>query len=234
MSVLVAAITTLAAKPMSRPVAYASFKRGKAYYHCVYADMSSRRVQAKTVLADGLTSPWRLLSREQPTAAITGTFFNPGVGTPVADVLVDGELLVRGNRGTALAVDYLGNVRIIDRPFRRSLDWEGYRFGLRGAVRLITNGKVQPNPRAQSFKDPRIWGTASRTGIGLTQADKLVLMATPANVTLSEFGKAMRSRGVVDAVSLDGGGSTCLYYRGSMVVSTARALSNMFVVQETP
>ncbi|HEY0868206.1 MAG TPA: phosphodiester glycosidase family protein [Fimbriimonas sp.] len=222
------------AKPVYRPVAYASFRRSSAVYHSVTADLSSKRVQAKTIHVDGLTSPWSLVSLVQPAAAITGTFFAPGIGTPVADVLIEGELVAKGNRGSALAVDYLGNVSIIDRPYLRAVDWEGYRFGLRGAVRLISNGKVNPNPKAQRFRDPRIWGSASRTGVGITSAGKLVLMATPNNVTLSQFGNAMRSRGVVDAVSLDGGGSTCLYYRGTMVVPTGRGLSNMFVVQEAP
>jgi exopolysaccharide biosynthesis protein len=44
------------------------------------------------------------------------------------------------------------------------------------------------------------------------------------------LGKAMKSRGVQDAVSLDGGGSTCLFYQGSLVVPPQRKLSNLFVL----
>lgn len=232
MSFLTAALVAGTAKAAARPIAYQSFKRGNAYYHAVIADLSSGRVQPRTVLNESLVSPWSLIAMAPPTAAITGTFFAPGVGTPVADVLVDGDLMVRGNRGTAVAVDYLGKVHILDRPYLRKVDWQGYRFGLRGTVRLVTNGKVNPNPRAQRFRDPAIWSPNPRTGIGLTKAGKLVLMATRNAVSLSEFGRAMVARGVRDAVSLDGGGSTCLYYRGAMVVKTQRRLSNLFALDE--
>jgi len=36
----------------------------------------------------------------------------------------------------------------------------------------------------------------------------------------------------VDAVNLDGGGSTCLYYRGAMVVAPGRRLSNLLTLYE--
>ncbi len=57
-------------------------------------------------------------------------------------------------------------------------------------------------------------------------------MATKNSVTLSELGKAMVAKGVREAVSLDGGGSTCLYYRGKMVVPTQRRLTTMFVLRQ--
>jgi len=148
----------------------------------------------------------------------------------VADVLVDGDLRSHGSRGTVVAVDWYGGVRIFDRPFQTHVDWSSYRYGFRGAVRVVAGGKVRPNPRAQRFHDRRIWGRAARSGLGLTRNGKLMLFVTREKVTLSEFGRAMRSRGVVDGVSLDGGGSTCLYYKGTLVVSPHRRLCNLFVV----
>lgn len=233
MSLLFAAAVVTAASPkVSRPIAYTTFKNGRAWYHAVQADLSTGEIEARTVFADRLVSPWRLISELQPAVAITGTFFAPANGTPVADVLVDGVLRARGNRGSVLGVQADGSVSIHDRGFRRRFEWEGFRYGLRGAVRLIQEGKVRPNPRAQAFRDPRIWGRAARTGVGVTKHGKLVIVATRQTVTLSEFGRAMKARGAVDAVSLDGGGSTCLYYRGKMVVPTGRRLSNMFVLCE--
>jgi exopolysaccharide biosynthesis protein len=197
------------------------------------ADLSAHSIEARTTFSDDLQSPWALATAASAEVAITGTFFAPSDGTPVADVLVDGALEARGNRGSVFAVDEGGRPMIIDRPFRRKFDWTGFRHGLRGGVRLISNGKVNPNPRAQAFRDPRIWGHAARTGVGISRAGKLVLMATGQNVTLSEFGRAMRAAGAVDALSLDGGGSTCLYYHGKMVVKTGRRLSNMIVLRRT-
>jgi exopolysaccharide biosynthesis protein len=231
-SIVLATAALPAHKPAARPIAYDSFVRDKALYHIVQADLSSGLVTPQTVYRTNLVSTWKLVTSSNATVGITGTFFAPANGHPVGDVLIDGELVVKGYRGSGIGVDAFGGVDIFDTHFKKEFDWSKYRFGLRGAVRLISNGQVNPNPRAQRFRDPRIWGKASRTAIGLTKAGKLVLCATKNNVTLSALGKAMRSRGVVDAVSLDGGGSTCLYYRGKMVIGTGRRLSNMFVLQE--
>lgn len=213
-------------------IAYEKVRIGNATYHVVTADMNSGRVVAETVHWPRLTSVWNLISKSRPSAAITGTFFAYNSQKPVADVLVDGQLLSMGSIGTAIGVDWYGKVKIFDISRSTKIDWSLYRFGLRGTVRIVSNSKVQPNPRAQRFKDSRIWGSAARTGIGITKSGKLMMVATTNSVTLSQLGKAMRSRGAKEAVSLDGGGSTCLYYRGSLVVPTSRHLNNMFVLKE--
>jgi exopolysaccharide biosynthesis protein len=230
--IVLASTISTPVKTAARPIAYESFLRDKALYHVVKADLSSGLVNPKAVYAPRLTSTWQLVTNNNATVGITGTFFAPASGYPVGDVLVDGDLKVRGYRGSAIGIDFFGGVSIFDTRYRQEFDWSQYRGGIRGAVRLITNGKVCPNPKAQKFRDKRIWGKASRTAVGLDKNGKLMLVATKNNVTLSQLGKAMVSKGVVDAVSLDGGGSTCLYYRGKMVIGTGRKLSNMLVLQE--
>lgn len=232
LGILVAASVLSAPVKAPSPVGYEKFVSGRKGYHLVRADLASGMVSAETIYSHGLVSPWRLVSRSQPIAAITGTFFAPQNGVPVADVMVDGKLVARGNRGSILGVTDSGEIVIADKGFRRKFDWTGIKHGLRGAVRLISNGKVAPNPRAQRFRDPRIWGRAARTGVGIDYRGRLVMVATRQNVTLSELGRAMKKKGVMDAVSLDGGGSTCLYYNGKMVVPTGRRLSTMFVITE--
>jgi exopolysaccharide biosynthesis protein len=184
------------------------------------------------VHSTSLTSVHTLVDGSQPVVAITGTFFSPGSQKCVADVLVDGNLVAKGARGTAVGVDYDGNVTIFDEPFNKEIDWSSYKFGLRGAVRVVDGGKVRPNPIAQRFHDSHIWGKAARVGLGLTKSGKLVLFATKEKVTLSELGNAMKSRGVRNGVSLDGGSSTCFYYNGSYLIAPQRKLCNMFIVSQ--
>lgn len=235
MSLLIAGLTfaSLGAKQVSlSPISYTLFKTGSAKYHMVTADVKSGRVAMETVRSNSLTSVWNLLRRGKPKAAITGTFFNPRSGFPVADILVDGKCTNAGSRGTCVGIDYFGGVSIFDVGFSRKVDWSLYRFGLRGAVRVIENGSVKPNPKAQRFRDAKLWGRASRTAVGLTKQGKVVFVATQSKVTLSEIGKAMKAKGVREAVCLDGGGSTCLYYGGSLVVPPSRKLSNMLLLSE--
>lgn len=233
---LVASLVALGAAGMvqagekSPAIAYGSFKYGKAYFHMVTVDLASGAAALKTVHAAKLVPAWQLVNQEQPVVAITGTFFGPKSQRPVADVLVQGQLVAFGNRGSGIGMRYDGSVNVFDTRFRQAFDWSEYEYGLRGAVRVLTRGVVQPNPRAQKFKDPAIWGSASRTGLGMTKAGKLVLFATTGKVTLSQLGKAMKSKGVYDGISLDGGSSTCLYYNGRMLISPARRLCNMLVI----
>lgn len=215
-----------------RAIRYESFVNKKRMFHVVHADMSQDLVAAETMHERKLVSVWKMIGKKQPAAAITGTFFAPRSQKPVADVLVDGELVARGERGSVLAVDWFGRVSIFDAPFQQSVDWYPYRYALRGAVRVIHDGRIQPNPKAQHFRDPRIWGRAARTAVGTTSDGRLVMMATPNAVTLSDIGRAMASRGVTNCVALDGGGSTMLYYRGSLVVPPKRLLNNIFILHE--
>lgn len=230
--VLSFALLAKASPDDARHVSYDSFKLGKAYFHVVVADLRFADVSAETVHSKRLTNVRNLIDSSQPTVAITGTFFAPGCQRPVADVLVDGQLVAKGCRGSVIAVDWFGKVHIFDSVWNQKIDWFGYRYALRGTVRLIRDGAVSPNPKAQRFRDSRIWGRASRSAAGITADGQLVLVVTTNAVTLSELGKAMKSRGVVNAVSLDGGGSTMMYYRGSYVVPVHRKLSNLLVVHD--
>lgn len=214
-------------------ITHVSFKSGKAYYHAVVSDLTSDRVTVQAVLSPKLRSIHDLTAEDQPEAAITGTFFNPRDGYPVGDVLVDGKLMAEGKRGSVLAIDWAGKCHIFDSDFQQQVDWLDYRYALRGTVRLIRDGKVAPDPKSQKFRDPRIWGRARRTAAGITSSGKLVMIATKNSVTLSDLGRAMRTLDVVNAVNLDGGGSTCLYYRGKVLISPQRRLSNLLVVQES-
>ena len=210
------------------------FKFKNHGYHIVFADLPSGKVSAGMSHTKGLSSVWSLVRLGQPVAAITGTFFHMNTQRPVADVLVDGNVVAKGFRGSAIGVDWYGGIKIFDTAFQQPVDWALYRYGLRGAVRILTQGVVNPNPRAQKFKDSRIWGKAPRTAVGLTANGKLLLLATTSKVTLSELAAAIKSKGAVDAVSLDGGGSTCLYYRGKLLVPPQRKLSNMLVIYDRP
>jgi len=213
-------------------IAYSIVKHGGAGYHEVLINMNSDSISPSVMLENRPTSLSQMLAPEPPAVAITGTFFHPTSAYPVGDVLVDGRLKASGMRGSVLAVDWFGDIKIWDSGFLEPIDWSGYRFALRGLVRLIRNGVVAPNPKAQRFRDARIWGKATRCAVGIRKDGKLVLFATRNNVTLSQIGNAMKSRGVVEAVNLDGGSSTALFYKGKNVINPNRRLSNLFMIYE--
>jgi len=230
--VLVAGSISASAQGNSPPIRYTSFIQGKALFHLIVADLTNDLVSVETKFASSLTPVRKLLQEDDPVAALTGTFFAWENEKPVGDVILDGELVAKGRRGSALAVDWFGKVHIFHPRYREVVDWFPYRFALRGAVRIVQNGKVDPDPRSQHFRDKSIWGRAARTAVGVSGDGKVILIATRSAVSLSQLGWALVGKGARDAVSLDGGGSTTMYYRGKMVIPSGRRLSNMFVLFE--
>ncbi|RYG33211.1 phosphodiester glycosidase family protein [bacterium] len=205
MMAMLAAAVVAAPHVEAGKIGYRVLSSGGHRYHVVQADTTEGFVSTRTVLRNGRVSPWAFVKREQPRVMMTGTF--------------------------GIRPD--GTIALWDKPFKRKEEWDGFAYGLRGGVRVVTKGIVHPNPKAQRFKDPAIWGKAARTAVGLTEHGKLVLVATKEKVSLTGLGRAMVKAGVREGLALDGGGSACLYVDGKMVVSTSRPLSNMLVLSES-
>jgi exopolysaccharide biosynthesis protein len=212
--------------------AHYTFSYGNAGFHAILADTSSDTITATAQFHPRLTNVWNMIAKTQPVAAITGTFFAYESQQPVADIVINGEQKATGYRGSILAIDWYGKVSIQNAVTRKPFDYLAYRYAMRGGVRIVDKGEVNPNPRAQGFTDPAIWGSAARTGVGITKAGKIILIATKNSVSLSTFGKAFKSQGAIDAVSLDGGGSTMLYFNGDLKISTSRGLCNLFLIEK--
>ncbi|MBX3108094.1 MAG: phosphodiester glycosidase family protein [Fimbriimonadaceae bacterium] len=212
--------------------AHFTFVSGDRGYHAVVADTGSDLITPTAQVAPRLTNVWRLISQSQPVAAITGTFFAWENGKPVADVVVDGTQVATGYRGSILAVDWFGKPHILDTPTRKPFDYHAYRYAVRGGVRVLQSGVVANNPRSQGFTDSSIWGSAARTAVGITATGKLMFVATRSSVTLSALGKAMKSQGAVDALAMDGGGSTMLYFDGDLKISPNRGLCNLLLIEK--
>jgi exopolysaccharide biosynthesis protein len=51
--------------------------------------------------------------------------------------------------------------------------------------------------------------------VGLTSKNELLLVATRQPVTLARWARTLRALGARDALNLDGGASTGLFYRGA-------------------
>lgn len=227
---VVLSTTTKADTPTSH-MSYQGVKSGKGYFHMVFVDLSADNLKVETTHSKKLQNFWKFTQEEMPVVAITGTFFDPASANPVGDVLIDGALVAKGERGSAFAVDWKGRCKVFDTGFHQEVNWLDYRYALRGTVRIIRDGKVCPDPKSQKFRDSSIWNPARRTAVGVTKKGSVVFCATSNSVTLSELGRAMKSVGVINAVNLDGGGSSCLMYKGKLLVAPQRKLSNLLMVK---
>ncbi|KAF6594345.1 phosphodiester glycosidase family protein, partial [Paenibacillus sp. EKM208P] len=81
--------------------------------------------------------------------------------------------------------------------------------------RLVTNGQVSLNVKAEGFKDPKILtGGGARSALGISRDHKLILLTT-SGATIPQLAQMMKQAGAYQAMNLDGGASSGLYYNGS-------------------
>ncbi|MGC9317775.1 MAG: phosphodiester glycosidase family protein, partial [Armatimonadota bacterium] len=204
--------------------------------HIVQVNLGSPTVKVTPILSlrfpGGAEPMMELCRRERPVAAVTGTFFSKTTLLPVGDIVIDGRLEYFGGMGSAIALTP-GNEVVFERlPYGRRQDWGPFESVLACGPLLLAQGEVALAPRHEHFEDPHVLGRASRTAVGLTPMNKLLMVVTREQISLWELAKIMRSLGCIDAINLDGGSSTGMYYRGSVVVGPARSLVNVLAVYE--
>lgn len=174
-----------------------------------------------------------ILDRTRPTAAITGTFFDTRSLYPTGDIVVDGEMVCRGVVGTAIGIGWNNEIEFLSTRCGAVSDWGGYQSVLCVGPRLLANGKPAVFPRVEGFRDSGIYSASIRAAIGVTKWNKLLLVTTTKPIYLSKLAKVMKALGAQDAATLDGGGSTALYYRGSVIARPKRKLTNLLVVYDS-
>ena len=116
--------------------------------------------------------------------------------------------------------------------------WENVKHIISGGPYLVKNGEVFVDITAQKLN--AIGGRNPRTAIGYTKDNDLILITADGRegssigMTLSELGYFMKSLGCINAINLDGGGSSVMYVNGQIVNHPPQpggiALSNAVVI----
>ncbi|MCD6362036.1 MAG: phosphodiester glycosidase family protein [Armatimonadetes bacterium] len=231
------ALVICAAPALGATVSYRVQFVGEVGCHVVQVDLNSPWVKVTPITAlgfpGGAESMSSICRRQRPTAAVTGTFFSKSTLLPIGDIVRDGRLIYFGGMGSALAITPVNEVVFEDVPWGRHRDWGPFETVLACGPRLLRSGEVALAPVHQGFSDPHVLGRAARTAVGLTPANKLLMVVTRHHVSLWDLAKIMRALGCIDAINLDGGSSIAMYYRGKAVVTPARRLVNMLAVYES-
>lgn len=118
--------------------------------------------------------------------------------------------------------------------------WDNVKHVISGGPYLVKNGSVYVDISEEKLL--AIGGRNPRSAIGYTRDNNLILVAVDGRegssigLTLSELAHFMQSLGCVNAINLDGGGSTVMYVNGAIVNSPPQpggiALSNAIVVSK--
>lgn len=215
-------------------VGYVPAKHAGVTLHIVQVNLNDAEVRVTGALASGGIGKSEtfggLVSRVLPTAAITGTFFGVRSGSPVGDIVIGGASVYHGRSvGTAFGITDSGRAKFVSPKAARTGEYETL---FSGGIRLLKGGRYVVRPRAQGFRDSSLYGRKPRTAVAYSRSGRLMLVATNQAVYLGEFAWALRRAGAVDAVAMDGGGSTALFYRGSTISRPTRKLTNLIVVYD--
>lgn len=118
--------------------------------------------------------------------------------------------------------------------------WENVKHIISGGPYLVKDGNIFIDMSEEKLGS--IGGKNPRTAIGYTSDNNLIIVAvdgregSSVGLTLYELAGFMRSLGCINAINLDGGGSTVMYVNGSIVNKPAQpggiALSNAVVISK--
>lgn len=119
-------------------------------------------------------------------------------------------------------------------------DWKNVKHIISGGPYLVKNSEVFVDMTAQKLG--AIGGKNPRSAVGYTKDNEMILVAvdgregSSVGMTLMQLANFMKSAGCINAMNLDGGGSTVMYINGRVVnrpqVRGGIAISNALVISK--
>lgn len=181
-----------------------------------------------------------IAKRAGALAAMNGTFFDAytdsSVKNPYGYIATGGKIVwtAPGENRTVLAFDENNNVEFVDGlDFAKRFEQGDLEGALQAGPRLVRDGKVAVDVKTEGFRDPKILtGGGARSAVGVTKDHKLIL-ATVSGATIPQMAQIMKQAGALQAMNLDGGASSGLYYNGQYVTKPGRLISNALVILQS-
>lgn len=114
----------------------------------------------------------------------------------------------------------------IKTTFTNPSDWDNVASALGAGPSLIINGNITADGLAEGFTEAKInTNKATRSFIG-AKADGTIVLGNMNSATVKEAAEACLQMGLVNAMCLDGGGSTALYYPSQNIFTAGRNINN--------
>lgn len=160
-----------------------------------------------------------------------GTFEIPDNGFLILSKLPD--MLSRFKVGDNVAYRFTSYLNKYDQTTKQgaTLDLSNTQSALGAGPTLIKNGMIVLDAKKEGFTEDKILSTrAQRSLMGVSASNHLV-MTSVANVTVYELAQIAKALNLVEAINLDGGASSGLYYNNEYIITPGRLVSNAFVVE---
>jgi hypothetical protein len=225
--------------------------------HLLIIDLSDPYLRAQAVMAHDVLDVWppeeeresvagmaRRYRRDGVIAAINADYFGAGRGpegpTVVQGQRLDTPLTIALNpshyRRTTLALARSGPAAITHLNPLASLSPGVFRDpffnAISGGPIILYHGRVLPEALACLF-DGIPLGACRRdrqTAAGVDETGKTLYLLASTTRSTSGAAELLRDYGAFDALKLDGGGSTQLWYRGRTLVDSDREVANALLI----
>jgi uncharacterized protein YigE (DUF2233 family) len=177
-----------------------------------------------------------MVAGSKAVAMINGGYFNTATFAPAGDLVVNGRYVARGKLRTALAItpDNRAYLWVKPESLSRSsrLDWSGFETLISSGPYILRRGLVQVTPKNEGYKDPAVWGRASRSAVGISSERKLFFVSTREKLNLWELSKIMRALNAKEAIALDGGSSVGMAWKGKVLIHPKRRIAFSIAVYQ--
>lgn len=158
-----------------------------------------------------------------PSTAVTATVSDiPSESGPLTVAAGKAVLVATGSKRARLEDLRVGD-RVTVRLDTPGIDWEKFENVIGGGPFLLRDGKIAIDAAAEGFNTSFAESRHPRTAVGRTAEGDVWMVAIDGRqtqsvgATLQEEALIMQRLGCVDAINLDGGGSTALHLRGLTV-----------------
>lgn len=223
--------------------------------HTITVDLSDPAVSVDVGLASGGISYSQSFSsivrRDNCVAAITGTYFDTRTLIPVGTIVKDGKKVATSAIGSVFLLresdNYVyasdGDTLMLKRRLQATIEpgtkgisanLDGAVCALRGGPLLLKSGRIVLDYDREGFRDPGLFGARTRMIVAKDNADRLMLISVQTPVTFEKSARIMQKIGCVDAICMDGGTSSAMYFDGRYIRYPGRALTNVIEVKYRP
>ena len=123
--------------------------------------------------------------------------------------------------GSQKNIDTIMNAKRFKLDIKINPEWQDVNHIISGGPYLVKNGDIYVDMTAQKLGS--VGGRNPRTAIGYTKDNNLIMLTADGRegasigLTLNELANLMKELGCVNAMNLDGGGSTVMYIKGKVV-----------------
>jgi len=158
-----------------------------------------------------------------------------------AVAIPEGGFVLSGIGRMARSLELIEEGCVVTPDLRTNPRWPAIRHALGGGPRLVKDGREHITASPEGFRSDIYAGAPSRTAVGITATGRLLLVVAEGaggddrcGMTLKELAATMIKLGAVDAMNLDGGGSSTFVADGRLYNApsdgTQRRVSNALLV----